>query len=83
MRLDQFLAASVPALSRARIQALIKAGHVTLNDLATKPGARLRTGDAVSLTQPPPVPTDTVAEAIALDVLFEDDDLIVINKPAG
>jgi 23S rRNA pseudouridine1911/1915/1917 synthase len=83
LRLDQFLAASVPALSRVRIQDLIKTGHVTLNGLATKPGARLRAGDAISLTEPPAVPVDTTAEAIALDVLFEDDDLIVINKPAG
>jgi 23S rRNA pseudouridine1911/1915/1917 synthase len=83
LRLDQFLAASVPALSRVRIQDLIKAGLVTLNGLATKPGARLRAGDAISLTEPPAAPVDTAAEAIALDVLFEDDDLIVINKPAG
>lgn len=82
-RLDQFLVAAVPALSRSRIQDLIKEGHVTLNGLATKSSARLRAGDAVSLAEPPPVPTDTAAEAIALDVLFEDDDLIVINKPAG
>src|SRR5438067_2928257 len=82
-RLDQFLAATVPSLSRSRIQDLIKAGHVTLNGLATKPGARLRADDAISLSVPPPVPTDTAAEAIALDVLFEDDDLIVINKPVA
>ena len=83
LRLDQFLAASVPALSRVRIQDLIKDGHATLNGLPAKPGARLRVGDAISLTEPPAVPTDTAAEDIALDVLFEDDDLIVINKPAG
>jgi len=43
----------------------------------------LRAGDMITLCEPPPVPTDTVAEEIALDVLFEDDDLIVLNKPAG
>jgi 23S rRNA pseudouridine1911/1915/1917 synthase len=82
-RLDQFLAASMPALSRARIQTLIKAGHVTLNARATKSNARLQAGDTIVLAEPPPVPTTTAAEEIALDVLFEDDDLIVLNKPAG
>jgi len=82
-RLDQFLAASVSALSRVRIQDLIKAGHVTLNGHATKPNARLRAGDEITLVEPPPVSTETVPEAIALDVLFEDDDLIVLNKAAG
>jgi 23S rRNA pseudouridine1911/1915/1917 synthase len=83
MRLDQFLAGATPGLSRARIQGLIKAGHVTLNGLAAKASARLRVGDAITLSKPPPVATESVAEEIALDVLFEDDDLIVINKPAG
>jgi 23S rRNA pseudouridine1911/1915/1917 synthase len=83
VRLDQFLAGSVSALSRARIQDLIKSGNVTLNGAATKASARLRDGDEVTLNEPPPVPTKTVAENIALDVLFEDDDLIVLNKPAG
>ncbi len=82
-RLDQFLASNVPALSRVRLQDLIKSGHVTLNGSATKPGARLRTGDAIRLTEPPATPVETAAEDIALEVLFEDDDLIVINKPAG
>ena len=83
VRLDQFLAGAVPAFSRARLQALIKTGHVTLNGLPAKPGARLRAGDAISLTEPPPTAVETAAEDIALDVLFEDDDLIVLNKPAG
>lgn len=82
-RLDQFLAATAAGLSRARIQDLIKEGHVLLNGGVAKASARLRAGDTVSLNEPPPVPTETVAEEIALDVLFEDDDLIVINKPAG
>ena len=82
-RLDQFLAGAVSGLSRVRIQDLIKAGHVTLNGIAAKASARLRVGDAITLHEPPPVATETVAEEIALDVLFEDDDLIVINKPAG
>lgn len=83
VRLDQFLTGTAVGLSRARIQDLIKDGHVTLNGGAAKASAKLRDGDAVTLHEPPPVPTETVAEEIALDVLFEDDDLIVVNKPAG
>jgi 23S rRNA pseudouridine1911/1915/1917 synthase len=83
VRLDQFLAARVPALSRSRIQELIKSGHVQLNGRATKASARLRRGDALDLNEPPPTPATTQAEDIALDVLFEDDDLIVLNKPPG
>ncbi|HEY3899370.1 MAG TPA: RluA family pseudouridine synthase [Chthoniobacter sp.] len=82
-RIDQFLVSAAPAFSRARIQDLIKSGHVTLNGASAKASARVRSGDAIVLNEPPPKPTETVAEEIALDVLFEDDDLIVINKPAG
>ena len=82
-RLDSFLAAQATALSRSRIQDLIKAGHVILNGRATKASTRLRVGDMIALDEPPPVPSATLGEDIALDVLFEDDDLIVLNKPAG
>lgn len=82
-RLDQFLASKIAELSRSRIQALIKEGHARLNGVGVKPNARLHLGDAVTIEEPAPVAVTTAAEAIALDVLFEDDDLIVINKPAG
>jgi len=82
-RLDHYLASHVPSLSRSRLQDLIKQGHVKLNGLTVKPGARLRTGDAIVLREPPPVPATAEAEEIALHVLFEDDDLIVIDKPPG
>jgi 23S rRNA pseudouridine1911/1915/1917 synthase len=80
-RLDLFLAARVPALSRSRLQDLIRGAHVTLNGQAAKPGARLRAGDAVALVEPPVAPSEVSAEEIALDVLFEDADLLVLNKP--
>jgi 23S rRNA pseudouridine1911/1915/1917 synthase len=83
VRLDHFLAAQATTLSRSRLQDLIKSGHITLNGATAKPNTRLRAGDAVALAEPPPVPTGTTAEDIALDILFEDDDLIVLNKPAG
>ncbi len=83
LRLDQFLAAEVGRLSRSRIQELIKSGHVRLNLATTKPNARLRPGDAITIEEPPAVPIETQPEAIDLDVLFEDSDLIVVNKAAG
>jgi 23S rRNA pseudouridine1911/1915/1917 synthase len=82
-RLDHFLAHAVPSLSRSRIQALIKEGHISLNGAATKPGARLRTGDGIEVVVPAPKPAEMQPEAIALSVLFEDEDLIVLDKPVG
>ena len=82
-RLDRFLAAQAPTLSRARIQDLIASGHVTRNGSASKASARLRAGDTIALDEPPPVSVETKAEDIALTVLFEDADLIVVSKPAG
>ena len=84
-RLDQWLAAAAgPDLSRSRIQALIKAGHVTVNGSAvTETKAKLSGGDVVAIDMPPPSPAAPQGEDIPLDILFEDDDLIVINKPAG
>jgi 23S rRNA pseudouridine1911/1915/1917 synthase len=82
-RLDHFLAAQVPALSRSRLQDLIRGGHVTVNGAIVKPGAKLRTGDTVVVVEPAAVPSHTLPEDLALEVLFEDDDLIVLNKAAG
>ncbi len=82
-RLDHFLAAQVESLSRSRLQNLIKEGHVTLNEAAAKTGAKLRSGDRVALREPPPAETGTQPEQIPLDILFEDNALIVINKPPG
>lgn len=82
-RLDRFLAERVSALSRSRLQDLIRDGHVTLNTGIAKPGARLHAGDVIALTEPPTTPSEVTAEAIALDVLFEDADLLVLNKAPG
>ena len=82
-RLDHFLSAQIAHLSRARIQALIKSGCILVNHAGSKPGAKIKTGDIVSVDEPPPQPVETLAEEIPLDVLHEDDDLIVLNKPAG
>lgn len=84
-RLDQWLAeAAGPDLSRSRVQALIRAGHVMVNDApATEPKTKLAGGETVTVDMPPPSPAKPQGEDIALDILFEDDELIVINKPAG
>ena len=82
-RLDQFLVARLTDLSRARIQALIKDGAITLNAAVVKAGAKLHPGDVVAVAIPDAVPVETVAQDIPLNILFEDDDLIVLDKPAG
>jgi 23S rRNA pseudouridine1911/1915/1917 synthase len=83
-RIDALIASVVPALSRAAVQRLIDDGRVELNGaVVAKPGQRARAGDALSITIPAPEPIDIEPEDIPLAVLFEDADLIVIDKPAG
>lgn len=82
-RLDAWLSTREPDLSRARIQDLIHAGHILLNEKPTKPSHKLAAGQVIALTIPPAVAVDLRAENIPLEVLFEDQDLIVLNKPAG
>lgn len=81
-RLDRFLAAS-SGLTRARIQALIAGGQVRVGEGPRKASALLRGGEQITLTLPPLEPSDLTPEPIPLDVLYEDADLLVINKPAG
>ena len=83
MRIDRHLVTALPELSRSRIQQLIRSGFVRLNGAITRPHQIVRTGDQIELTNPPPEKIETRPEAIPLEILFEDDDLIVINKPAG
>src|SRR5687768_10802125 len=82
-RLDHFMAEQVPRLSRSRLQALIKDGHILLNGATARTSVTLRTGDTITFDEPSVIPSTTEAGDIALSVLYEDDDLIVINKPAG
>jgi 23S rRNA pseudouridine1911/1915/1917 synthase len=83
LRLDQFLRRETPGHSRAFLQKLIEHGDVRVNGRAAKASYKVRAGDDVSIEIPPPRPLDAQPEEIPLDVLFEDDDLIVMNKPAG
>ena len=82
-RLDQYLTSRLPELSRSRIQALIKSGHVARNGAPGRASDTVRAGDRLAVTIPPPVAVETLAQDIPLDVIFDDDDFIVINKPAG
>jgi 23S rRNA pseudouridine1911/1915/1917 synthase len=83
-RLDRFLVSQVPGVSRARIQQLIAGGKVRVNGVAAKPSLRLREHDQIELLgSPEPPPLKAFAEDIPLDVVYEDDALAVINKPAG
>ena len=83
MRLDLFLVKSLPEFSRSRIQQLIRAGFVRVGGATTRSHQSVRTGDQIELTEPPNEKVQTEPEAIPLTILYEDDDLIVINKAAG
>jgi 23S rRNA pseudouridine1911/1915/1917 synthase len=83
-RLDKYLAVHYPQISRARWQALIKEGLITINGSPVyKSGFSLQPGDLVKASLPPTKPAQLQPEPIALDILYEDDNLIVVNKPAG
>jgi len=83
LRLDRFLAKQLPDYSRSRLQQLIRTGFVRLNGATTRPRQLVRSGDKVELTEPPLEKIESQPEPIPLEILFEDNDLIVINKPAG
>src|SRR3977135_1262020 len=82
-RLDRVLAEALPAFSRARLQTLIRDGFVSLNGKAPRPRDLVRAGDIVELREPEIEKVEAQPEQIKLDVIFEDDDLLVLNKPAG
>jgi 23S rRNA pseudouridine1911/1915/1917 synthase len=83
IRLDRFLATRAGQLSRTRIQELISEGRVSVNGVVTKPSHRLETGEQVDIEVPQAEAPEVAAEAIPLEVLYEDEDLAVVNKPAG
>jgi len=83
-RLDHFLAAELAPVSRSRVQLLLEQGDVLVNGTRPKPSLKLRGSEQIVITgDPHPAPLKAVAEAISLDVVYEDADLAVINKPAG
>ncbi len=82
-RLDRFLAEQLPELSRSSLQNLLEAGQVTVNGKAVKKNYKMRGGEAVAVEIPQPQAVDILAEDIPLDVVYEDADMIVVNKPRG
>lgn len=82
-RLDVFLAEQSPDLSRSRIRKLIDDGYVTVDGRPGKPSTRLDVGQTITLELPPTSPTELRPWDVPLSVIFEDEDLIVIDKPAG
>jgi 23S rRNA pseudouridine1911/1915/1917 synthase len=83
-RLDRVLASRVTDLSRSRLKALVLAGQVTINgEPVLGPGRKVRTRDAIAVTVPAPEPAVPRAETIPLNIVYEDDAIIVIDKPKG
>ncbi|HWM46178.1 MAG TPA: RluA family pseudouridine synthase [Xanthobacteraceae bacterium] len=83
-RLDRVLANRVAELSRSRLKALVLAGHVTVGGRTIRdPGQRVNAGAEIAVVIPPPEPAEPAGEDIPLNVVFEDDEIIVIDKPAG
>ncbi len=83
-RLDQFLVGQIPDISRARVQQMLADGKALVNGAAAKSSLKLRGGEQVTiLGDPEPPPLRAIAEDIPLNIVYEDDDLAVINKPAG
>jgi 23S rRNA pseudouridine1911/1915/1917 synthase len=83
-RLDRVLAARIPALSRSRLKALILAGQVAIAARTIRdPATAVNSGDTVTVTLPPPEPAAPQGEAIPLNIVYEDDALLVLDKPAG
>jgi 23S rRNA pseudouridine1911/1915/1917 synthase len=82
-RLDRFIAVQLPEISRTHVQNLIDEGRVVVGGIAKKPSHRLETGETVNVEIPAAVAPGVAAEDIPLDILYEDQDLAVINKPSG
>ena len=82
-RLDAFLASQEPEVSRSHWKVLIQQKHVLVNGTACKPNHKLKTGDEITYSIPEEAPMEPWPEAISLDILFEDDAVLVVNKPPG
>jgi len=82
-RLDRFLARTLPDISRAQLKRLIETRQIHVDDAVIKAGLRLRGGESIRIVLPQVQEYDPVPEDIPLDILYEDSDLIILNKPAG
>ena len=82
-RLDVYLARQLPELSRTRIQELITEGHVHIDGAAAKRSHRVAAGEKIAVKILPRPPLSAAPEALPLEILYQDEDLVVVNKPAG
>jgi 23S rRNA pseudouridine1911/1915/1917 synthase len=82
-RLDSFVSRSVPEITRSAALRLIDSGHVTVNGLKQKPALKLKGGERISIIIPPPLPAEPQPEEIPVEILFEDSEVVVVNKRAG
>jgi 23S rRNA pseudouridine1911/1915/1917 synthase len=82
-RLDKYIAEECPELSRSYVQRLMSEGYITVNDRAAKSSLRLNVGDRVTAIIPPPAPPSPLPEEIPVNIVYEDSDLLVVDKPTG
>jgi 23S rRNA pseudouridine1911/1915/1917 synthase len=82
-RLDVFVARQVPGLTRSQVERLAKSGRVLVNGRPARPGRRMAVGESVAASLPREDLTDLLPEKVALEILFEDDHVLVVNKPRG
>lgn len=82
-RLDRFLASQLPDLSRTRVQALLDEGRILVNGVTLKPSHKIEVDEVISVEIPEAPPPGVAAESTALDILYEDNDIAVVNKPAN
>ncbi|MBQ2981582.1 MAG: RluA family pseudouridine synthase [Lachnospiraceae bacterium] len=83
IRIDKFIANVASDLTRSRIQGLISDGNITVNDKVVKANYKVREQDIIKILIPDAVPVDIPAEDIPLDIVYEDDDILIVNKPKG
>ncbi len=83
VRIDRYIPENVPELTRSAVQGLIEKGSVLVNGKAVSKSYKLNDGDILEIEPPEPVPTDARPEDIPLDIVYEDNDLLVVNKPKG
>jgi 23S rRNA pseudouridine1911/1915/1917 synthase len=82
-RLDKYVAEACPDISRTRIQKLIESGYVTVNGETVKSGFKVEKGQQIKVVIPAPAPSTLLAQNIPLSIMYEDNDLLVVDKPAG
>lgn len=83
MRIDKYLSDVIPTLSRSYIQKLLADGNILVNEASIKANYKLRDGDRIRVTMPEPEAVTIVPENILLDIIYEDEDILIINKPKG